>query len=116
MTRKEFYNTKAWKRNRQAYAISKNCLCERCKRPVYVSGVTDYLTKDKRLKYVVHHKTYLNDANFNNDIVALDWNNLELLCIDCHNDEHNPATSTRAGLMFDDKGNLIQKPNIKRAY
>lgn len=109
MSRVEFYHTKAWKRNRLEYAKSKHCICERCHRPVYVSGITEYLPKEKRLKYIVHHKVNLTDDNYNDDSIALDWNNLELLCIDCHNNEHNPSSSTRKELYFDENGNLKER-------
>lgn len=109
MNRLEFYSTKVWKQNRVAFALSKNCLCERCHRPVYVDGISDSsIPKEHRLRYVVHHKEYLDDTNFTNDDVALDWNNLELLCIDCHNNEHKQY-ATRKGLMFDEMGNLVKK-------
>lgn len=114
MTRQEFYNTKGWKKNRLAYALSRNCICERCGRPVYVSGINDTLPKNKRLRYIVHHKKYLDDSNFSDPNVAYDWNNLELLCIDCHNREHYDQ-SVKDGLTFDDAGNLIQVNKIKRS-
>ena len=110
--RAEFYRSKAWKNVRRAYAISKNCICERCGRPVYVDGITDYISKEKRIKSIVHHKTYLTDDNIADDSIALDENNLELLCIDCHNTEHFNQ-STRKGLRFDDSGNLIEVKNIR---
>jgi len=112
MTRTEFYNTKAWKQNRVAYAISQSCICERCGRAVYVSGVNSYLPKNKRLRYVVHHKEHLDDSNFTDDI-ALDWNNLELLCLDCHNAVHGQSP-TKEGIGFDGEGNLIQDKKIDR--
>ena len=108
-----FYNTKAWKRNRVAYAISQHCICERCGRPVYVSGINDALPKNKRLRYIVHHKVHLTDENMMDDSIAFDWNNLELLCIDCHNIEHYEQP-TRSELMFDENGNLVERETIKR--
>lgn len=96
-----------------AYAISRQCICERCGRPVYVSGVNDTLPKNKRLRYIVHHKIYLTDENVNDDSIAYDWNNLELLCIDCHTTEHHEQP-TREGLMFDGDGNLVERDSIKR--
>ena len=118
MARKDFYQSKAWKENRRTYAISRNCICERCGRAVYVSGVSDEsIPKEHRLRYVVHHKQYLNESNYTQDEVAMEWKQLELLCIDCHNEEHFKEDSTRKGLMFDDMGNLIPKitpPSIKR--
>jgi len=55
----------------------------------------------------VHHKIKLTPYNVNNPEVALNWENLQLLCIDCHNREHGGA-STAESLAFDENGNLIQ--------
>lgn len=112
MSRAEFYQTKVWKRNRKDFALSKDCICERCHRPVYVSGISDEsIPKDKRLRYIVHHKEYLNENNYTNDDVSLNWDNLELLCIDCHNEEHPRLKKmpVRKGLTFDELGNLVQR-------
>ena len=115
MARKDLYKSKAWKQNRVAFAISRYCICERCGRAVYVDGVNDYLPKQQRLRYIVHHKEYLNENNYTDDSIALDWDNLELLCIDCHNKEHNERQqSTRQGIEFDENGNLIKSKEIKR--
>lgn len=113
MTRLDFYNSKAWKQNRVAYAISKHCLCERCGRAVYVSGVNDVLPKEKRIRYIVHHKQYLNESNFTDDELSLDWNNLELLCIDCHNNEHYQQ-ATRSDVRFTDDGQLVKVEFVPR--
>lgn len=66
------------------------------------------MPKDKRLKYVVHHKQYLTEDNYMIDSIAYDESNLELLCIDCHNEEHK-TMSTRQGMVFDDMGMLIPR-------
>ena len=72
-----FYGSKAWKECRKAYAKSKGGLCERClKAGLYRPG------------YVVHHKIYLSDDNLNDPSIALNWENLELLCRECHEAEH----------------------------
>ena len=112
--RKRIYQSKAWKQIRLAYALSKHCICERCGRSVYVDGINEYLPKDMRLRYVVHHKTYLNDTNYTDDSIAYDSNNLELLCLPCHNAIHNTSSSTKEGLVFDENGNLKKKVEIKR--
>ena len=73
-----FYSSKAWKQTRAAYAKSKGNLCERClKKGLIVPGV------------IVHHKVYLTPENINDPAVSLNWNNLELVCADCHAEEHN---------------------------
>lgn len=52
-------------------------LCERClKRGLYVPGE------------IVHHIVELTPENINDPDVALNWNNLELVCRDCHGDAH----------------------------
>ena len=40
------------------------------------------------LGYMVHHKEYINTANIWDTNITLSFDNLELLCIDCHNKEH----------------------------
>ena len=71
------------------------------------------MPKNKRLKYIVHHKIYLTDENMTDDSIAYDWNNLELLCIECHNNEHYEQP-TRSDVMFDEDGNLIERERISR--
>lgn len=72
-----FYVSYAWIKCRRDYARSVNGLCERClARGLYVPG-------DE-----VHHKIRLNPSNVNDPSVALNWDNLELLCKDCHMAEH----------------------------
>ncbi len=109
MNRQEFYQTKSWKQVRKNIWLKQSCLCARCHRPVYVSGISEFIPKEKRLKGIVHHKEYLDDLNFTNDSIALNEDNLEGLCIDCHNDEHFTTDVTRKDVMFDVDGNLISK-------
>lgn len=109
MTRQEFYQTKIWKQERKNIWLKQSCLCNRCHRPVYVNGISGYIPKDKRLKGIVHHKEYLTDVNFNDDNISLNEDNLEGLCIDCHNQEHFSTKVTRQDLMFDSEGNLVSK-------
>lgn len=67
-----FYNSKKWRRVSAAYLSSKHYLCERCGKPAQIC----------------HHKKWLNESNVNNPEIALNFENLEALCIDCHNAEH----------------------------
>ena len=72
-----FYTSRAWRKCRTAYAQSKGGLCERCwSKGLIVPGKE------------VHHKTRLTPDNLNDPNVALNWDNLELLCDDCHKEEH----------------------------
>ena len=67
-----FYNSPQWKRVRAAYKKYRHNICERC------GGIG----------YIVHHKCYISKANIFNPNVTLNFENLELLCMDCHNKEH----------------------------
>lgn len=91
---KSFYNSSTWRRTAAAYKASKYGVCERCGRP---HG------------RIVHHKVHITPENINDVDVVLNWDNLELLCIDCHNREHfEKNLSTREGLKFDELGYLIK--------
>ena len=72
-----FYHTAAWLKCRDAYASSVGNLCERCA----AKGII-------RTGDIVHHKVHINAGNINDPSVLLSFDNLELLCLDCHNQEH----------------------------
>lgn len=93
----EFYQSKQWKKTRAAYMASRYYVCERC------GGVAR----------IVHHINHLNKRNINNPSIALDWSNLEALCMDCHNKEHFVSEYTAGnGLMFDENGMVIQAKRV----
>lgn len=87
-----FYKSKAWRDCRNAFIIYKHGLCERCGRP----------------GKIVHHRDYLTPENIHDPNVSLSWDNLELVCQDCHNEEHHETDATGEGLRFDVYGDLIQ--------
>ena len=91
---KPFYKSKAWRDCRDAYFISRHGLCERC---------------NCKAGTIVHHKIYLTPENINDPNITLSFENLELLCQDCHNDEHHGIDAAADGLMFDEDGNLVRK-------
>lgn len=103
----KFYQSKAWKRVKNNIWLKQNLLCCKCGKPVYVDGLSDYVPKDKRIKGIVHHKIHLDNTNVYDDNIALNEDNLEGVCIECHNSIHNPITSLREGYLFDEDGNLI---------
>lgn len=73
----DFYKSWAWIKCARAYKASKGGLCERCwKKGLIVPGEE------------VHHRTRLTPENIQNPKIALNWENLELLCKDCHLEEH----------------------------
>ena len=73
-----FYISPEWIKCRQAYAKSKGLLCERC----FSRGL---VTPGEQ----VHHKIKLTPANIHDPSVSLNWDNLELLCRRCHQEEHS---------------------------
>ena len=92
-----FYHSKAWKSTRDAYAASKCFLCERClDRGVYSKGE------------IVHHKRHLTPENINDPRVTLNFDNLELLCRDCHADEHYQGGKPKR-YAFDKDGNIVRR-------
>lgn len=75
----EFYVSQAWIRCRRDYAKSKGLVCERCG----AAGTQ------------VHHKTRLTPENIRDPKVTLGWDNLELLCDECHRREHRGQSGRR---------------------
>lgn len=73
--------------------LSRNCICERCGAPAAI----------------VHHVRHLNPHNVNDPDVALNPDNLQALCLACHNAEHfGSGRAWAEGLAFDTEGNLFQ--------
>ena len=76
-----FYTSWIWRKCRKAYEEHKGNLCERCLQ----RGVIEPGSKDRPLE--VHHKVPLTPENIRNPDIALGWDNLELLCKTCHDQE-----------------------------
>jgi 5-methylcytosine-specific restriction endonuclease McrA len=81
MSRNQFaqrlYSSYAWQRCRAEKLKRTGGLCERClARGLIVPGVE------------VHHKIHLTPENFTDPEIALNLENLEVLCAACHRDEH----------------------------
>ena len=75
---RSFYSSKAWQDCRNEYAKRKHHLCEDClRRGIYKPGV------------IVHHIEELTPFNITNPEIALGFDNLELLCRECHLREHD---------------------------
>ena len=92
MGRRRFYDSSEWIACREAYAASVFYLCERCKRP----GL------------IVHHKIRITNDNEDDPEVTLNWDNLEYLCLECHNKEHFGQLLTREDVTFDKSGQLVK--------
>lgn len=90
MEDKAFYKSTAWKKCRAAYIKKCGGLCERC--------LAQGLIKPG---YIVHHKTHLTEENVTNPDIALSFDNLEYLCMDCHNAEHFTSKDKRYRIAVD---------------
>lgn len=74
---KAFYKSAAWKSCRESYYRSKGGLCEDClERGIITSGAE------------VHHVQELTPDNIMDPNITLSWDNLRLLCHDCHAKRH----------------------------
>lgn len=96
---KAFYKSKAWKNTRAAYFAFRNGLCEHClSRGRYTPGE------------IVHHKIHLTPKNIDNPVITLGFNNLELVCRECHAKEHPEIYGERPEprVAFDADGNVIR--------
>ena len=90
-----FYKSKVWQKCRKSYAASKGGLCERClARGLYVPGE------------IVHHRVHLTPENVLDPGVTLSFDNLELVCRECHAEEHE---SRRRRYRVDDFGRIVVK-------
>lgn len=79
-----FYKSKAWHSCRDSYMSYIGGLCERClSKGLYTPA------------YIVHHKIYINEDNIQEPSITLNWDNLEALCLECHNDEHMKSEAKR---------------------
>ena len=73
----KFYKSKAWEACREAYAKKAGGLCEDClEKGIYTPGV------------IVHHKIPLTPERMTDESLMYGFDNLRLLCIECHNKIH----------------------------
>lgn len=89
-----FYNTGAWYKTRNAYFKYRAGLCEEClSNGLYRQGE------------IVHHKIPLTPENIDNPMITLSWDNLELLCRECHLKIHGKKSRRR--YKIDSFGNIF---------
>lgn len=79
-----FYQSQAWKKCRTAYAKSRRGLCERC----LERGIV-------RPGEIVHHVVHITPENVGDPNVVLDWENLQLVCRNCHAELHEMKRTRR---------------------
>ncbi|PEA54499.1 alpha/beta hydrolase [Bacillus pseudomycoides] len=94
--KRKFYDSVEWKRLREEVKNRDNYECQECKRNGRVRIDTNEYSKHarrKKIQLVVHHIKELE----HHPELALEKDNLETVCVDCHNKEH--------GRMFEKKQN-----------
>ena len=96
---KKFYNSKVWRECRESYISKVHGLCEHC------------LKEEKHMPgYIVDHIEEITLDNINNPDITLNHDNLQYLCLPCHNKKTfgNDYEVTREGLMFNEYGELVE--------
>lgn len=112
MRQRDFYQSSQWYKTANSYRKHVYNLCERCGKPTWRKNDKRYIElkeqgEDVRFG-IVHHKVHLNALNINDPYITLSFDNLELLCIDCHNKEHMETTpEIRDDVKFDNEGRVI---------
>ena len=87
----KFYHSPAWVKLSKLFLSSKNYICERCGQPAVL----------------VHHKTRLTSQNLTDTSISLNPENLEALCLACHNQEHwHSGSAVADGLKFTSDGDV----------
>ena len=93
-----FYNSTRWRKLSKLVAEKHFYICDICGRAAK--------------RYIVHHKIKLTADNINNPDIALNENNLQLLCLECHTklheaqgDIHQRKDAGRT-IIFDCDGNI----------
>lgn len=88
--KRKFYDSGDWKRTRAKVLERDNYECQECKRNGSVTvDMNEYSesAKRKKIALVVDHIKELED----HPELALDMDNLETLCVACHNIKHDRA-------------------------
>jgi len=87
------YRSKKWAKIKKEKKLL-NPFCERClKKGIYTPS------------YIIHHKEYITDKNYEDDNVFYNIDNLESVCLECHNKEH---FGEKQEFFFDKNGDLIK--------
>lgn len=87
------YKSKRWQDTRNAYASSVGGLCELCLAKGYIVPGE-----------IVHHKIHITPDNINDPYVTLNWDNLQLVCRDCHAQIH---LGTEKRYRVDEMGRVV---------
>lgn len=85
--KRKFYDSKGWKLTREKIKKRDNYECQECKRQGKLFLDTNQYSeraKRKKIQLVVDHIEELEDR----PDLALDEENLQTLCVNCHNKKH----------------------------
>ena len=98
---KGFYTSRAWQKCRENYGAYRGWLCESClRRGVLAFGE------------IVHHKIELTPENINDPSITLGFDNLELLCRQCHAEAHGSRAKTRRFTIGPNGEIIIKDPPV----
>lgn len=95
-----FYTSRIWRNCRKQFIKAKQGICERC----LAKGIINAGSDGQPLE--VHHIIPLDDDNISDPNITLNWNNLELLCKQCH-DSVKPVKPKR--WRVDPEGHVIPR-------
>jgi len=96
---KQFYDSKEWQRCRESYISKVHGVCEHCGEPGYILDHIEELTPEN-----------INDPN-----ITLNHDNLQYLCLACHNTKtFRKHKAIRDDVMFNENGELVQAPLSKK--
>lgn len=95
--KRKFYKSTEWQALRIKVLERDNYECQECKRNGYV--YTDKHDPDKRKRLDVDH---IQEIEFHPDL-ALEIDNLEVLCVKCHNKKHNRFNDNTKQKKWDDE-------------
>ena len=100
-----FYKGSAWQKCRESFISGRigidGGMCQRCR---------------QRLGYIVHHRIELTPENIGDAGIALNHGNLEYLCFECHNREHDVFQPAARKVLFDDDGNVIDVVDREKIF
>lgn len=88
-----FYKSDNWKKVREEVILRANGRCEIC----------------GKVGNEVHHKIHLTLDNLDDPLIALNEDNLLLLCKDCHNKMHNRFNAKTPKYKWNEDGDLIEE-------
>lgn len=99
-----FYHSKPWENIREFVKRRDKGLCQRCKRHGKIETGK-----------IVHHIDPLTPENINDPNISLNADNLEMVCKQCHEEEHKKLgygalnhSKVESRVRFDSEGNVVK--------